>query len=370
MASKKSSSKKTINTTAIEAEAEVKSDLNEISLLRKEIDRLGRELIKSKSGEQIIIRAVKDSLVEPHNLYIPPAPPKSKKKNVEIACLHISDTQIGKVTNTYNSQVAEDRLYLLARKVLKIVEMRRTNAAIDEIRVYLGGDIVEGENIFSTQPYQIDQSVFDQAIKTAPRILTNVILTLLQNFSKVKVYGVPGNHGRNGQKNGTIAHPRTNWDNVVYSTINSLLLENSSSSKLLKGRLEIIEPNNFYQVDRVFNWGNLIVHGHQVSGGFAGFPWYGVAKKVMGWIDTIPEPWDYLWLGHFHTYAGPVTINYRIFLSNGTTESDNEFAQEVLAAAGHPCQRLSFFNEEHGLISDNQIFLDDRKSQLAKYRSW
>lgn len=349
------------------------SDSNEIRRLRSQIDKLNRDLAKAKSGETLIIEAVKDALSTPLDIYVPKlVSPKSKKQSEEIACLHISDTQIGKVTHSYHSEIANQRLYQLVQKTVKIANIRRSGAKIDEIRVYLGGDIVEGENIFPHQAHEIDQTVFEQSVRTAPLILARVIMYLVENFKKVKVYGVPGNHGRNGARF-TSSSPKTNWDNVCYSTLKQILLGGPSSTTKasLSKRLEFVETDSFYIVDRVFDWGNLVVHGDQITGGFGGFPWYSAARKAWGWIDSIPEPWDYLWFGHFHTYAGPVTVNQRVFLANGTTESDNEYAQASLAAAGIPCQRLSFFDPEHGLISDNPIYLvDSRVPQISRYKKF
>jgi len=185
----------------------------------------------------------------------------------------------------------------------------------------------------------------------------------LTGFEKVRICTVPGNHGRNGPR-GTRAHPRTNWDRVIYETLGLMLLgPKDYPRKELAKRVEYKNSESFWYVDRVYDWGNLLVHGDQITGGFAGFPWYGTAKKAWGWIDAIPLPWDYLWFGHFHTYASAV-LNARTFLANGTTESDNDFAQANLAAMGFPCQRLTFFDAAHGLISDSQVFLGEKGSRL------
>jgi hypothetical protein len=61
-----------------------------------------------------------------------------------------------------------------------------------------------------------------------------------------------------------------------------------------------------------------------------------------------------------------MVLNHRILLANGTTESDNDYAQEQLAACGHPCQRLAFFNAKHGLIADHQVFLAERLPQRKR----
>lgn len=346
------------------------ADSEAVKILKKQNEDLRNKLKKARSGEKFIIDAVRDALHELPPLEIPALPPRSKAGTAEIAVLHISDTQIGKTTPSYDSAVAHTRLLDLVNKTIRITEMRRNAASIDEIRVYLGGDIVEGEDIFPHQAHEIDQSVYDQAVKTAPTILVRCILALLGEFRKVKVVCVPGNHGRNGPRH-TGSNQRSNWDSVCYETTKLILMGSDvHPRKELEGRLEFVHKERWYDVDHVFDWGNLIVHGDQITGGFAGFPWYGTAKKAWGWIDSIPAPWDYLWFGHFHTYAS-ATLNHRIFLANGTTESDNIYAQASLAASGYPCQRLAFFNADHGLVSDNPIFLTkDRVPSKVKSVLW
>lgn len=344
------------------------ADVEVVDILKKQNASYRKQLIKTKTREKLIIDAIKESLTILPTFNVPKAPKSNSKSYEEIAVLHISDTQIGKVTDTYDAGIAESRLFELVRKVIKITQMRRTAARIDTIHVYLGGDMVEGEEIFPHQAHEIDQSVYDQAVHTVPSIIGRCILMLLEAFPKVKVLAVPGNHGRNGPR-GTKSHPKTNWDSVCYAALQAYLLGPEwNPRKELQGRLEMDYQDSWYSVDYVFDWGNLIVHGDQITGGFAGFPWYGAAKKAWGWSDSIDEPWDYLWFGHFHTYAGPVTLNKKIFLANGTTESDNEYAQASLAATGYPCQRLTFFNAEHGLINDNQIYLT-KKRVPAKARA-
>jgi hypothetical protein len=342
-----------------------KSELPEIRALKQDNALLRRKLESHETGVSLIIQAVKESYIDPPDLVIPPAPRFKRKRSEEIAIMHLSDTQLGKRTATYGSAIGQIRIMNFAKKVVDITNMRRNSAMINELRIYMGGDMIEGEDIFPGQAHEIDQVLFDQAVKTAPSIFVKMILYLLQHFEKITVCCVPGNHGRNGRK-GNNGSKRTNWDKVVYEITSFILLGNDDSPRPdLRGRLSFDIAEDWYVVDRVFDWGNLQLHGDQIRGGFAGFPWYGTAKKAWGWIDSIDEPWDYLWFGHFHTYASAV-LNHRIFLANGTTESSNVYAQEQLAASGFPCQRLSFFNAKHGLISDNQVFLTDDKERLPQ----
>lgn len=346
---------------------------NAVDTLNLATMRLALATEKRKSAQlastQAAILAAVDAAI-PERVEIPMIPEprfvRGKAALEEIALLHISDTQIGKITRTYNSEIAAQRLMLLAERVVRIVEVRRAHARIDEIHLALGGDIVEGEQIFPHQPHLIDQSVFDQAVRIAPTALVAVILYLLKHFARVKVFCVVGNHGRVAPKF-VGSHPRTNWDRVTYHTIRTILLGSPEYPRNeFKGRLTIDIPDEFYYVDNIYDWGALFVHGDQISGGYAGFPFYGTAKKAWGWIDAIPHEWDYLYFGHFHTYTSG-TLNHRQWYCNGTTESDNEYAQEQMAAAGFPVQRLQFFSAQYGMIADSPVYLaDGRRSQAAR----
>lgn len=334
----------------------------EIKLLLQEIKKLKKRDEKLQGSRALINDAVRECFKRPLDLIMPAEPKELGKGKEEVAVLHISDVQYGKTTADYDSVTANRRLQLLAQKAVRITDVRRNGSKIEEIRVYLGGDIVEGELIFPHQAHEIDQSVFDQAVRGAPSALVSVVLYLLKHFKRVHIVSVPGNHGRPASKSAG-SSKRTNWDNVVYDILRIMLLGTEEyPHKDIAKRLTMNVSETWYAVDDVLGWGNLLIHGDQVTGGFAGFPWYGVGRRASGWIDSIPESWTYLWLGHFHTYA-MATLNHRIMLANGTTESSNTFAQANLAASGFPCQRLAFFNAANGLVADHQVFLAPRKSK-------
>lgn len=337
----------------------------EIGALRREIQTLKKRLQAVRGGEEIILRAVLDAWLEPPDLSIPPVPKQSKQKRHETALLHVTDTQIGKLTESYSAAVAETRILRLADLVRETTEIRRGGAAIDEIVVLFGGDMIEGENIFPGQAHQIDQGLFEQACKTAPSIFVRLILSLLEIFPRVRVAAVCGNHGRPGQKS-MGSSPRTNWDRVCYQITRDILLGTEDHPRReLEKRLSFQIADSFYAVEYVYDWGCLLIHGDQIRGGFAGFPWYGTAKKAWGWIDSVREEWDYLYFGHFHQMVGAV-LNLREFFCGGSTESGNVYAQEQMAACGHPRQRLQFFSAAKGIISDHPLYLEAAGERLPQ----
>ena len=322
-------------------------DERAIRELRQANEQLRRKLLSQGGQGGLILEAVQQSFEDYEPPKIPEPKPSKKQAETEIAVLHLSDTQFGKVTRTYDSEIASARVQEFAGRAVKCIERHRAYATVDEVHLYLGGDMIEGELIYPGQAHLIDQSVFDQAVRTCPDAIARCILTLAAATRRVKVVGVAGNHGRPGSKHAG-SHPRTNWDRVCYEV-----------ARMMVGKSERIAwdiADDFFAVNNVLGHRHLIVHGHQIRGGFGGFPFYGTAKRAWGWIDSIEQPWDHLYFGHFHTMTTG-NLNGRWWFCNGTTESDNDYAREELSASGVPVQRLQFWSAEHGLVADRPIYL-------------
>lgn len=333
----------------------------EILILQKEIKALKRKQLEGQGKEELIRQCIAYHYERPPELIMPPPPKLVGKGKEQIAVAHISDTQLGKETMSYDAAVCARRIHRFAQKIVEITEAKRSISKISKLRLYLGGDMVEGEyGNYPAQPYEVHSSVIRQAMREAPDMFEGLIYYLLKYFKEIHVLGVPGNHGRGAPFKAT-RNPETNWDRVFYWVLRDRILGSDlKPDKAMRKRVtfDIPEGDTFWAMDRVWGWGNLVVHGDQIRG-WAGIPYYGVQKKVHGWSDCLPKDWDNLLFGHFHTFASG-TINYRRWYCNGTTESDATFALEALAAAGEPCQRLLFMTEQHGVISDHQIFLEDR----------
>lgn len=338
------------NQTPTEPVPPTLEDRGEIRALKRDRERLRRKIDALRSGAGLIAEAVREAFEEaPPVLAPPPKPAAVGTGSEEVAILHLTDVQYGKRTQTYSSAVADDRIALMGVKTEKITKLRRHHATIRDCRLYLGGDIVEGESIFPGQAHEIDQSLFEQSLRGAPEAIANLVMHLLSVFETVHVVAVRGNHGRPGRKGDGFSR-KTNWDTVCYRAVELMLL-GPHAPKDMKRRLTMqYSEDEWFQIDRVMGWGNLLVHGDQIRG-WAGLPWYGIFRKAQGWIDSLPKDWDYMWGGHFHTHTA-VDMGRRTVLFGGSTESDNEYAQEQLGAMSTPKQRLAFFNAKHGLIDD------------------
>jgi hypothetical protein len=258
----------------------------------------------------------------------------------------------GKVTPNYNSNILEDRIDLYTEKLLEITEIQRMDHNVNSLRVWLLGDIVEGEEIFPGQSHLIDSGLYRQVGINGPRILGKFLTTALQHFEDVQVVGVIGNHGAVGGKMKKSYDPETNMDRLLYKII-ELIFKNEDriTFNIPDGKGE----RNWYAVDSIGNYSSLLVHGDQLP---APTSYYGYYKKVMGWKDgAIPEHFDDVFMGHYHQQF-KMTIGSTILRISGSLESCNTYAQEYFSSMSRPCQHLMFVHPENGVTSEYSIWLD------------
>jgi hypothetical protein len=330
------------------------------SLLLKENEKLRRRLSVRRGVEEVLTAMIADSMDtwKLQGVSVPQVPVlQTPRKPAEecVALVHVTDLQCGKVTKTYNSEICRDRCMELAEKVTKAVHKRNAARGITTLHVYWGGDMVEGELIFPHQAHQIDSSVFEQATITVPKILTEMTLHWLQTFRQIKIFAVRGNHGRPASKHAG-SNPKTNWDSVAYSMAQVMIEKAMSQAGIDPKRVRIKIAEDWYLIDECLGHKNMLIHGDVGIRGFGGFPWYGVARRMAGWIDSVPETWQNLYFGHFHQFVS-ADYNGRRWYCGGTPESDNEWARSELAATGRPQQRLQLLNREQ-VVCDLPIYLD------------
>lgn len=342
-----------------------------IDQLYGQLEELRKKSEKQKRSRDRALQVIEEVTRETvAGLVIRPVPkaPKPAKvlkdRDEEVVVPMVADLQIGKVTPDYNSEIAEARMELYGDKVLRLIELHRGVAPINQANIWLLGDMVEGENIFPGQQWLIDSSLYEQAMVNAPRILANFIRKVLSSVDKVNVRGVIGNHGRLGRRGEF--HPETNTDRMAYFVTRTLL-----NQEIEQGRVDWYhaEPGNsgdrgWNTVDTIGKYSSLLVHGDQFKGSL-GVPWYGIRKKVMAWSvmadnPKLPfPPFQDVAFGHWHQ---PVTwtINGIGVRGSGSTESFNDYAAENLGGMGRPSQRLMFIDPDAGTPTAEypEIWLD------------
>lgn len=343
--------------------SELSDDLEEeasttIADLRSTVRRLQRSLDRERDRTGAVADAVRTAIADGiSGLDIPPVPPPVKDRRragEETAVLLISDIQLGKITPTYSSAVAEQRIALLRDRVDRIVDVQRAEHPVKRLAIFLLGDIIEGELIFPGQAWQIDSSLYRQVTVDGPRIIGDTVRWAANRFEHVDVYAVPGNHGHLGGRAHKDMHPESNGDRMLYQIVSQLTATIPNVSWTI--------ADDWWQVaDLGERCRFLLMHGDSVRG-TAGIPWYSWTRRVMS-LASMTRIWpemsfDYVAAGHFHTPVN-IYVNGRRLFINASTESHNPYALEVMGAAGEPAQWLLFVKPGRGVSAEYLVSLHD-----------
>lgn len=336
---------------AIEDELQAEKRIAE---LERTAVRLQRQLAESKAKTAKLIEAVKEAAHDAQVIVGRPKPVRHKrlaagKGDPEVAVAVFSDWQLGKQTRTYDSDVCVDRVRYVVERVRRITQIQRKDHPVNQAVVVFQGDHVEGGGgIFPGQAYEVDSSGYAQ-LMTASNLMTEIVLTLLQDFDAVRVHAVHGNHGRIGRKGDL---PREdNLDLIAYAIARNQLQD--------QDRVTWHENLQWYDHVEIGNWSAMLVHGDQIKGYTAGIPAAAIARRATAWSSSMPFKWNDLLIGHYHQ-------NIVVTLPDGgqvrmtpSTESGSLYAAEFMAAAGRPGQRLMYVHPEKGAVtSEYMIWLD------------
>jgi hypothetical protein len=325
--------------------------------LRNENKKLARQVDRYKNVQEEIVEAIYGAAYDAFSQYTmpqikSPSPQKSGSKTPEVAVAVFADWQLGKVTPSYNSEVLSQRIEEYTDKMLEICQIQRAHHTVKELHVWFLGDIVEGEEIFPGQSHLIDSGLYRQVGIYGPQIITTFLQKALQNFERIKVVGVIGNHGAVGGRARKQHDPETNMDRLLYKIV-SLIFKDEP-------RITFDIPDgsgerNWYAVDQIGDYATLLMHGDQLPQPSNFGAYY---KKVMGWKDgAIPEHFDDVFMGHYHQQF-KMTIGSSMLRISGSPESYNTYAQEFFSSMSRPCQHLMFIHPEHGVTSEYSIWLD------------
>lgn len=325
----------------------------QLEAMKRQRDSLARQLyeVKHKRADYLstVWEATQEALA---GVAIQPVkPPRLLKPKgdgpEEVAIALLSDMQCGKITPDYNTDICRERVMRYAEKIVRIANVQRADHPVRKCVVPLLGDLLENIDIFPGQQWLVDSTLYAQVFNTTPTILVDFLRYLLANFEEVEVWAVQGNHGRIGRK-GQFG-PEDNADKMIYRIAE---LMTRDETRLTWHITDPVGERAWYQIMKVGEYRALLIHGDQIRGAM-GYPFYGLGKKVHSWASGglgADSYFDDVMLGHWHQLA-LIPMNKRRVWQNGSTESTNTFASEMLAAQSDPSQWLLFCNPEAGHIT-------------------
>jgi len=331
----------------------------EIAELRQSLRRVQTQLAKAKIREDELVTATIDAARDATLALGPikpvPAPKITKTNGLEVSLWDTGDWQYSKVTPSYNSEISDRRVRAFVRTATTLTEQRRMGTTVRDGIVVFGGDMVEGLFNFPTQPFEIDLTLFDQYVRVS-RLCVEVVRSALAVFEHVTVVPEWGNHGRIGSKRDAVVRS-DNVDRMCYEL----------AKQLLEGEPRVTWqacPEDVQRLE-VGNYRALVMHGDEF--GRTGFVapasfvqhvnrWRSGAYRVNG------EPWAFqdVYTHHNHTYGElPLANGEGSVYWNGSTESDNRYANIGMASTALPSQRVHFIDPDKGRVtSTHKVWLD------------
>lgn len=342
----------------------------EINDLKKQVRDLQREHDTSES-----LRA---ELYKLSSLEARPIPWMERVKRgsrgvVSVPVAFWSDWHLGEVVfkeqvggvNEFNKAIARQRVKRLVEVTIDLAKNHMGQMQYPGIVVPLGGDMISG-NIHE-ELRETNEGTVLQTVQFGFDLLSWALARLADEFGKVFVPCVVGNHGRTKHKPHAKNRAFENYEWSLYMQ----LARHFKDDK----RLTFMIPDGPDAPFNVLGHRFLLTHGDSlgVKGGdgiigaigpiVRGAVKFGRQKGVIG------QDFDTLMMGHWHTYiprgeAAPVWVN-------GTLKGFDEFAHTFLRApSSRPSQSLAFVHADHGITAQWQVYLEGQQKAERDSDRW
>ncbi|KKK46749.1 hypothetical protein LCGC14_3162130, partial [marine sediment metagenome] len=179
-----------------------------------------------------------------------------------------ADKHLAKITESYNIEIAKERMDKLLDATMTIVNLHRP---IRKLWVFVTGDMVQGENPHQGSKIgEVECGAYEQIHTYGIPILSRFLVSLLQGVADVEMMAVCGNHGKYDR----IAPDKTNWDAFLYSGLETALIN--------QNKVKINPPVTFYQLANIRGFRFFMIHGNQVNA-TQGIPLFAMRRKMQEW---------------------------------------------------------------------------------------
>jgi len=279
--------------------------------------------------------------------------PKSGKNNRSVI-LHVSDIQYGEYingsevdwVNSYSIDIANARIDRLFGMFVRICSEHGPLPV--DIHICLGGDMVSGalhEELAKTD----ELPELPAAKAVAARLAGNIRMVRDKLDRPVKIYSVPGNHGRLTHKPESKGHVLNNLDTLVAWFLEAALVED-------KG-VTVAYSESVDAVFNVFKFPFLLSHGDRMGGRGGGHGFIGpigpISKGHQKLFTDAAQRGIQVYkvlTGHYHTYC---ETSWGI--ANSALAGWSQFARDLRLKAEPATQNMLIIHPEHGMISKHPI---------------
>lgn len=321
----------------------------------REASRLLEELDKAQRALAIVGSLDEAALQPPKWLSV-----AKKKDGRATPIVMLSDTHFDEVVNpdemeglnAYNREIATMRLERWAQNVVKVARNYLAGLKYDGIVVLLGGDIFSGD-IHEELAETNEDTMLGSLLYWSEQIAGALDL-LQREFGPCHVASVMGNHGRTSRKPRAKLRARTNFDWLLAKMVERHFRGNPAFTFAVPESADVLV--------RVYDYGQLMTHGDQVTGGGGIGGIYPPVMRLRARKQQrhlqVGSSFDTLWMGHWHQYLATPSL-----VVNGSLKGYDEYAMVSNFAFEQPQQAFAVITPERGLIMHAPIFVMDRKRE-------
>lgn len=277
-----------------------------------------------------------------------------------IVILHLSDVHYGETVsleemdgvNRYDVAVARARLGRFFGTAASLMTEHWHGAPPDEIVLCLGGDLISGD--IHPELAQTNAPAVPATVREVGEHIAGG-LALLRSTVKVpvRVYSVPGNHGRlthkpqsKGRAAGSLDLLATDFAEAAFNGTGLGGVEFYRS----------ISPDAYFSV---YGWHVMLTHGDAMGGrgggtGFIG-PMAVIMKGHRKLVDTSwrsGRPVHFVMTAHYHS-----TCKTPFGWGNGSVVGYGEYARDLRADPEPACQNMLVVHPRRGIINYEPLYL-------------
>lgn len=286
----------------------------------------------------------------------------SRDEKVGIPSLLVTDVHYDEVVdleqtggiNKYNREIADLRLERAFTRAVKLSRDYLSGVRYDGFNLMLGGDMVSG--VIHEELKETNQAeIMDTVVSMVEPLVAGVHL-LQEQFGKVHVSGVVGNHGRNTRKPRSKNRVTDNFDWLVYR----LLMR---ETERLPG-VSFNVPKSADALIQVYDTRYLLTHGDQFRGGSGISGIFtplrlGAARKNEVYSYR-GEPYDVMVFGHFHQALPVPSLG---LIGGGSLVGYSEYSAVNNFRPEPPRCEFWVTTPEHGPTFHAPVFVQNRERE-------
>lgn len=280
----------------------------------------------------------------------PYRPGRTRKGDEELQGVLSSDEHLGKITNSYNSEIAKQRLETMCNSIITIAKLHRHMYPLKRLWIVKLGDNIQGENPFQgSKLEEVEMGARNQVVKLAVPIWNDMLATLKQHYVEIDVDCFPGNHGQYDR----LAPATSNWDLLFYD----LLQQGIGQEKGINIHIHD-DPSGMAVLEKM-GWRFLCLHGDAVPMS-QGIPMFAFRRRIQGWHIHFGG-FRYVLSAHFHMawyYEVAAGLDH---IGNSTIVSDDPWALKKLGISSKPRQWSFGIHPQKGITWCYNLIVDKKE---------